>query len=509
MGKISTYAPNALAPLASAALGVINVEAHRFVPGQPSDDTATLRRALAAVAGGGMLHFSRMYDVTIDATTQKGIPIPSNVSLVGAGSHTGVRLANGAAQANVQNAVLVLAGSANVALHNLVIDANKAGNASQRTSCIELLSNCVNIDLAGLVLREANTLAGFTGGYGVVAWHGGARDVRLSRCHFENNGQSDMQLAEGANWAVGQCTSRNTGYVPINIETLFNSGTGQGSTIRGIVVDDWVAVQCGAGVATVIQNQGGVCAGVTLDNIVARTICQTTNIGGVRIRGTERTTLGAITIDGCASHGVMLDANDTRTLFACVDLSLGVIKVANITGVGNRGISLIGTATHPVRGLVIDEAAVRNTPGRGISLQSCEDVAIKAGTRVHAAGEDGINLNSCARVQMGAVNSRGNVGRGIVASSCTYIDMLTPIVTNNGTQGIRVDGASNHYHIRGATSTDDRASGKTQTFGVYLASTIVDPVHSVTDSMLRGNVTGALFRDGVSVTNAVTADNLV
>lgn len=514
-------ADTALVPKGTIA---INVADYGAVGDGITDDTAALQVAIdaRATAGGGdvMLPWGTTgtYIISPQATgSNKGLRLKTGVRLV---SFYGVRLKlkDASSVSASQNPVVWADTASRIGLSNVTIDGNRAGQAGgQRTSCLELI-NCTDVDIDRCTFRNAlSILPTFSGGYGIVAWNGSNDRVRVANCHFESNGQSDLALFWGTDWTVTNCTSKDTGYVPINVETSV------GATIKRVTVTGWDIDTCDMAAITVIQNgtpqSAGVtvCEDVTIANVNAKNVHNNaptaTSIGGVRVRGTKRTTLRSIKINGCKGTGLYVTVDSNYTVDELVVDDFQLVGLADVSGVAVKpGVWLSGTATYPINNPTLTGLRIPSARSYGVQASYAPDLTLDD-ARVTDSANSGLNLDNIdggfvrAKVRRAGAGVAGSF-YGIVVNNSVGFEVEGCQVTDGMSQGIRVGGACTNFAVRNCVSYDTRAAGsKTQTYGVFITTTTTAAAFLVVGNVVKGNLTGGVTHSTADVTNLVVANN--
>ncbi len=352
----------------------------------------------------------------------------------------------------------------------------------------------------------------FSGGYGLLAWGASTDRVRVRGCHFENNGQSDLSLFWGSDWTVTGCTSKDTGYIPINVETA------TGATIRRVVVDGWEIDTCNMAAASVIQNTGATtCEDVTIANVNAvnvHNLSPSVSIGGVRIRGSMRTTLRSIKLNGCKGLALYVTVDGGHNV---VDLTVDDFQAVQLSDVAGQGakpaVWLAGTAANPITGATLSGVRIEGARSYGLQATYCPDLIVDETCRFTDSADTGMTIGNSERCLIKARvrgSGQGVAGAfyGISVTTSSGFSIDGAHVTNSSSDGIRVGGAADRFTIRGCTAYDDRAT-RLQRYGVNIVTTVDPPVCVVTDNVLTGNLTGALLHNITDLSYAVIEHNTV
>lgn len=347
-------------------------------------DLQTAIDNLSASGGGTLTLTAGRYELSIDPATEMGLKLKSNVTLRGSGVvELGIKQGSTIAS---PNALVWAASATNIGLDNITLDADVdlTATAGRQTTCLELRT-VDGLTLTDVTFRGAISDGFANGGYGVVAWYGATDNVTMTRCAFSDIGQTDLGLFWGNNWNVTDCTSTNTGYCPINVEST------TGATISNVTIDGWTIDGCQFAALTSIQNESSTVTDVTIRNVTATTVHGSdlmASIGGCRVRGTTRTTLENITLATVYSHPlyVTVDSGYPVTDLTVRNLTATDIRT-NVNGTRSHGVWLQGTAAVGIAGVRLEHILTHSPTAdalfaeytTGIELDPASTVALARG----------------------------------------------------------------------------------------------------------------------------------
>ena len=360
-------------PTASALSVTLNVRLYGALGNGLTDDAAAIQRAIdaaGATVGGGSVYLPAG---TYVVSSQ--ILLASNTELVGDPGRTTIRLRDG----SVNRRLIVGYKVQNVALRNLVIDANRQWTVAVNNAAGEgtgaFFSECDDVEVSNCTVRNARW-------YGV--WLSDTSNSRVL-----NNLVQDCGV-RGIFVAVNVLGSRNNTVSGNTVERIDDTGQGAGS---GIAFAGSVA-------------EGGIRAErFTISNNVTR------NNGrcGILVSGVRD-----FTISGNTRHG-----NKTHTVLG---------KGIQVSEASDRG-TITGNTCYDNRG-GIDVDVI--TPDHRVNFG---DITIRDNT-THSNAVHGIHINHTQRVNIDRNNTYGN-DYGILLNgrtSDTVIQRNT--VSDNRTSGI-------------------------------------------------------------------------
>jgi len=428
-----------------------------------TDSTDAINNAIAAVnaAGGGTVYFPPgLY--LVGSTTH--VVMLSNVSLVGAGWASKIKLANNT-PVSASLAAFVAASRTNISVRNLYFDGNRA-NQTILTGLFRI-SACSNVEVCNNVMVNCNNVcAYFVDGCSHVLCN--------ENIMVDSNGtnikvgheSSDIIIDGNSLYDTGAFTTHSDGFIMTRFGT-----TGQ----KNIVIsNNSIISPDGAGLSMAIWLISGNNITVTGNSI---------EIGSP--------TASAVFID---AEAVMRDiAISGNTIYAP---SGGISGIRVIERSAGKNISRLAISGNTIRGLVSTAVSVVPTYASTFSEVSITGNTIN--TTMGGTADKGIQVTSeGAVISSNTINMTGSVaGDGIsIASALVSVTGNNVNMNGVGSRGIITFGSYNNITgniVKGTTSYGIRCDAATN----YVA-VVANVLNSCALGILNGGV------------NSVTASNVV
>lgn len=436
------------------------------------------------------------------------LQIPSNTNIVGDGIDSSVLYYKdySAKSGAFENYLIDINERVNVGIRNCTVDLGVQTAADTRTSGIQLRGVSKSINIENVKVKNAKLFNPFvfSGGYAIVSWHGGADDVTLSNLQFDNNGQSDLGIFEGQDWNVHTIKCKNTGYMPVNIESALGSRFIKRINVNGVEADT-----CGYALISVIRNisNTGAVEDVIVQNVIGKNVAQRVggSSGGIRVRGTENTTISNVIIIGCKQIPLSV------TVDSGYDVNNLTLRNITIKGVeGNSAIYAVnfaGSLTNGINNLEVDGLKVYDAPSLGIFADCLNNFTGNNISLINGLGTRSFELRRSKIVKINNSTLKGSTGVGLNIQDSQYVTVSNTDVLNNATRGIQIFGTSDHIKLNSVNSFDDRTT-RVQGFGLFLETTTTSPYVVINGGDFTGNVTrGIGYASAIDLNNVVMLGN--
>lgn len=400
----------------------------------------------------------------------------------------------------------------NVGIRNLTVGLGTQTSINTRTSGIALRDSR-NIKISNVTIQNAKTYnAGvWSGGYGILSWagapdvtDGGADNVDINNITFKNNGQSDLALFNGQIWNISNCRSFDTGFMPINIEGETNA-----RFIRRINLNQWVANNSGYALISTIENvNSGIVEDINISNVIGYNVANLApgTSGALRVRGTNRVTLNNIKINETKQEGLLVTVDSGKPVN---NLTVNNLSINNPQTTGRYAVSIRGDNANKVNNLVLNDIRVNNAVSIPFYLEYVSNARIEnCHSTILSGANRTLELRNSNKVYLVSCSGGGSSAYGANIQSSTYVTLLNCEYYNNGSRGIQLQGDSDHVSIMSCKSYDDRIT-KTQSFGIFIETTITSPNIIITGGDYKDNITkGVSYASSIDLSNVIMTSNL-
>jgi hypothetical protein len=331
--------------------------------------------------------------------------------------------------ANPAGITLIISGSHNIVLNNLIIEGGSSPSTVYVTSSSTavLMQNCsVQNSLAdGLDIDMASEMV-------------------IQNSSFTNNANQGMFVANESNVTLGTFPTQR-----ISI-TGNGFGAGNGNGNGGIAIDGSY-VQLNFGVATISGNAG---AGISMDGgrllffggeAATPGLIENNNIGLLMNDAAAATLFSAFTIANNGSTGIALGGASSITFYSGID-SQGKNAVTTISGHSTAGMALSQSSSAQMYGphFVTKNGSASADPGSrgGISLEG-SSLTIGSGTSVSGNVGPGVRLGVKSDLIMFDMTVSNNTEEGVLEENLSGGGFYNPLTfSGNGGAPLTCDNFS-------------------------------------------------------------------
>lgn len=398
-----------------------------------TDDTAAINAAITAVnaAGGGTVYFpAGLY--LVGTTTH--VVMLSNVSLIGAGWASKIKLANNT-PISASISAFVAASRTNISVRNLYFDGNRA-NQTNLTGLLRI-SACSNVEVCNNVMVNCNNVC-------VYFVDGCSHVLCNENIMVDSNGtnikvgheSADIIIDGNSLYDTGTYASHSDGFIMTRFGT-----TGQENIA---ITNNSMISPAGSGLALAIWLLSG-------NNITVAG--NTIEVPAVGIQVQAEAVMRDIAVNGntlyCGTAGVAIQDQSAGKNITRVaingntirgDLNTGLFVVPSFASTFSE-VSIVGNVIN---------TTMNGTADKGIQVTS--EGAVISGNTINMTGSaagDGISVLSALtsitgnNINMGGVGSRGIITFG------SYNNITGNIVKGTTSYGIRCDAATNYVAVVG------------------------------------------------------------
>lgn len=395
-----------------------------------------------------------------------------NTTLIGEGMNYSIlqQLPNSVSpgQTSDGNFLVELNGSHNVTIKDLHLDANGFNQeVIFRNSVLNLMAGTDNLKIENVKFSNAFDTP-YLGGFGIVAWYGGAKNVTINNVVFDRIMQSDLGLFEGENWNVNGMLSTNNGYMPINIETSMGF-----YNLRNINIDNVTIHDCARSAISVIYNNvgTGLLENVNISNInVVRGSKTDAFVGGIRFRGGRNVNINNVNFYDLGGTAIRMTVDSGQSV---ENVNISNVNVYNINSVTEGyGVTIEGTAQTVCKDLTFSNINLNNTYGSGFIAGYTNNLTL-SNIKVDGvkSSERAVQINNSDRIFINNLKISNINSAGIGVGNSTNVIINGNIVRNVVGNGIYIQGTSNNISVTNNTIEDTRST-KLTTGGVRFETTL-------------------------------------
>lgn len=396
-----------------------------------TDSTVAIQAAItaASAAGGGCVYFpSGLYL----AGTTSNITMQSNVSLVGDGPSSKIKLAASSTIA-ASTSLFAASSETNILIENLYFD----GNRANQVNLVGLLriNGCSDVDIRNNTMVDCNNVC-------VYFVNGGSRLSCCNNIMTDSNGTNIKLGHENKDVVIDGNILTDTGAYSAHADGFIMSRFGTTGQENISITNNVISAPTGSGAVLGVWLRSG-------NNIsIAGNVINAPDVVGIQVQAEAAMTGLSITgnVLDCLSSISMLDSSAGK------DISKITISSNELFGVNSTAVSISPSFASTFSELAVTgnnvNATMNSSSDKGIQITS--EGAVISGNTINMTGStagDGISvLSDLVTITGNNVNMGGVGSRGIITFG-SYNNITGNIVKGTTSYGIRCDAATNYVAV--------------------------------------------------------------